>query len=154
MKTLDNLKERLQENGWAVEDCGIGPDSNSGWEISKHSPAGEDFNFAIEHNDDVEQAIQEIKDYANVFDVDEHIEMWVKARQNGVSGVPNTRELCEDAQAIKEMLEELAENISDETPPCKNNLEDLISQANAISKQAQQLSQNLQKHKDHIVLEH
>ncbi len=34
--------------------------------------------------------------------------MWVKAKENGVAGVPAIRRLVEDAEAISEMLKELA----------------------------------------------
>ena len=42
------------------------------------------------------------------FDPDEHIEMWIEARKNGVRGVPSTRELLHDAEDIDKMLQELA----------------------------------------------
>lgn len=38
--------------------------------------------------------------------------MWIEARHNGVQGVPNTRTLVEDAEAIQDMLDELAEALS------------------------------------------
>lgn len=41
--------------------------------------------------------------------MDDHIEMWVKAKENGTSGVPSIRRLVEDAEDISEMLKELAE---------------------------------------------
>lgn len=50
-----------------------------------------------------------INEYADDFDPDEHIEMWIEARKNGVAGVPTTRELVHDAEAIQKMLKELAE---------------------------------------------
>ena len=53
-----------------------------------------------------------LQEYASDFDVDDHIEMWIEARHNGVQGVPNTRTLVEDAEAIQDMLDELAEALS------------------------------------------
>ena len=47
-----------------------------------------------------------------------------------------------------------AENVVSEKYLDLNKIEDLISQANAISEQAQQLSHNLQKHKESLGLEH
>ena len=48
------------------------------------------------------------------FDVDEHVEMWIEARRNGVRGVPSSiRELVEDAEDIDKMLEELADALAE-----------------------------------------
>lgn len=77
-------------------------------EIGKGSPAGEDFMICVE----VENFPEAVREYAADFDVDEHIEMWVEARHNGVRGVPTIRELVKDAEDIEEMLEELATAIS------------------------------------------
>lgn len=109
---LDELKNFIEEKtGWSISDTGFGPDSEPGWELSQYSPAGEDFSFGVCHNNDYEKAIEDIKDYANNFDEDEHIEMWIEARHNGVAGVPSTRELVEDAKDIHEMLKELAGDV-------------------------------------------
>ena len=65
--------------------------------LPQYSPAGEDFIFSICHNNDVEKAISEINDYAFVFDTEEHISMWIEARNvdNNRMGVPSPRELVE-----------------------------------------------------------
>lgn len=73
-------------------------------EFSQYSPAGEDFSFTV----NAENAAKEIYEYYDNFDVDDHIEMWVEAKQNGVAGVPSIRRLVEDAEAISEMLKVLA----------------------------------------------
>ena len=89
---------------WRVNEC------EDEIELEKYSPAGEDFLFSITDVDDVSRAVCE---YANDFDVNEHIEMWILARRNGVSGVPMATELVEDARAIKAMLRELADALTD-----------------------------------------
>lgn len=86
---------------------------NLNWEIYKYddgtvelrteSPAGEDFSFSVNSKN----FIDDIKEFAANFDIDEHIEMWVEAKNNGVSGVPSIRELVKDAEDIDEMLQEL-----------------------------------------------
>lgn len=53
--------------------------------------------------------VENVKEYAESFDQDEHIEMWIEARHNGVRGVPSTRELVKDAEEIESMLKELSE---------------------------------------------
>ena len=53
---------------------------------------------------------RDIAEYAAEFDADEHAEMWVDKR--GQNGVPNSiRALIDDADAIQEMLDELAEAV-------------------------------------------
>lgn len=74
-------------------------------DVAKESPAGEDFNFSV----GADRFVQEVEEYADYFNVDEHVEMWIEARRNGVQGVPaSIRELLEDAEAIDKMLQELA----------------------------------------------
>ena len=73
-------------------------------ELEKYSPAGEDFIFSVGK----ENFVKDVREYADDFDEDEHVELWITSR--GKYGVPATaRELVEDAHAIKTMLRELAE---------------------------------------------
>ena len=78
-------------------------------ELSKYSPAGEDFSFTVS----ADSFIEDVKRYASDFDIDEHIEMWISARRNGTSGVPSTRELVKDAEDIDKMLQELASKLAE-----------------------------------------
>lgn len=72
-------------------------------DLQKYSPAGEDFSFGVS----LEKFVDEVKQYAAYFDVDEHVELWVESR--GKRGVPSSiRTLVEDAEAIDKMLQELA----------------------------------------------
>lgn len=74
-------------------------------DVAKQSPAGEDFSFGVS----LENFVDEVKQYAAYFNVDEHVEMWIVARREGVCGIPSSiRELVEDAEAIDKMLQELA----------------------------------------------
>lgn len=92
--------ERLD---WSVHEC-----EDGSVELEKHSPAGEDFIFTVSS----ENFVREVKEYAADFDVDEHVEMWVNSR--GTRGVPSSvRTLVEDAEAIDEMLEELADALAE-----------------------------------------
>lgn len=77
-------------------------------EMEKYSPAGEDFLMIIDFNaeDQAEAFLKDLWDYANNFDIDGHVEMWLSERGKG--GCPATaRELVEDAEAIVEMIKEL-----------------------------------------------
>lgn len=91
--------EAAEKLDWAVKEYEDGTA-----EFSQYSPAGEDFSFTV----NAENAAKEIYEYYDNFDVDDHIEMWVEAKQNGVAGVPSIRQLVEDAEAISEMLKTLA----------------------------------------------
>ncbi len=73
------------------------------WEFEKYSPAGEDFCFAL-HGEDI---VGELQKYYDTFDPEEHIMELVEAKRNGLSGVPSIRTLCDDADAIDEMIYEL-----------------------------------------------
>lgn len=76
-------------------------------ELSQFSPAGEDFYFTA----DKKNFARSIREYAEGFDPDEHAEMWVNY-MHIVKGVPQSiRTLINDADAIKEMLTELSEQI-------------------------------------------
>lgn len=78
------------------------------FELAKYSPAGEDFFFTVSKKNFLDDVIN----YAESFDADEHAEMWVE-NMHTVSGVPQSiRTLIDDADAIKEMLLELANKLS------------------------------------------
>lgn len=101
---ITKIKEIAERLEWEVVEYDDGM-----VDFRKYSPAGEDFNFTV----NAKEAAKEICEYYNCFDVDEHIEMWIEARENGVRGVPSTRRLVEDAEDISEMLKELADAVMD-----------------------------------------
>lgn len=109
---MKNLKTMLlvkaDELEWSVHIDG------DYWEFEKYSPAGEDFIFSVTV-EDVKNVWREVRQYANDFDTEEHIEMWVEAKKNLVSGIPSIRRLVEDADAIDEMLDELADALREVT---------------------------------------
>lgn len=96
LKQLD-VAESL---GWCVEVF-----ENGETLIENYSPAGEDLVFYI----DIEESfVDGVKRLAADFDPDEHVELWIEGR--GKNGVPSSvRELVEDADKIKQMLQELAD---------------------------------------------
>ena len=75
-------------------------------EFSQSSPAGEDFSFYVFYHALTDLA-RELYTYWQDFDVEEHVQMWLEAKQNGVGGVPDVVTLVEDAKEIESMLEEL-----------------------------------------------
>lgn len=97
------LKDLLENIGWYCYEY----EDGKYVDIRKVSPAGEDFGFSVE----IENFVENVIDYAENFDADEHCKMWVENMHN-VSGVPQSiRTLLEDADAIKEMLLELAKEV-------------------------------------------
>jgi len=95
----DIYRDICEKLDWRVTDTGDG-----NIELEKYSPAGEDFIITVGE----ERFVDNVKAYAASFDQEEHIAMWVEARRSGTSGVPSIKELVEDAQAIDDMLRELA----------------------------------------------
>lgn len=99
----DKHREICERLGWKIIEC-----SGGDYELEKWSPAGEDIIFDAS----AEKFIEDVRDYADSFDVDEHVEMWISGR--GKRGVPSTvRELLEDAEAIEKMLDELADALEE-----------------------------------------
>lgn len=108
---MNELKQEyldvLEMHDWTV----ISYTDDGRVELQKYSPAGEDFSICVE----VKNFPEEVAEYAANFDIDEHIEMWIEAKHNGVSGVPSARELVYDAEDIDKMLHELAAALAELT---------------------------------------
>lgn len=116
MKELNQTyRDILEENDWSISSYIDG----GRVEVQKYSPAGEDFSMCVE----VENFPESVREYANDFDANEHVEMWIKAR-GIVSGVPESiRELIDDAEEIQKMLNELADAL--EGKNIENSMEEL-----------------------------
>lgn len=92
-------KKVCEELEWEVIECDDGT-----VDLETFSPAGEDVVVTVP----MKNFPEEIRAYHIGFDPDEHAEMWLEAKRNGVGGVPSIRRLIEDADAIDSMLEKLA----------------------------------------------
>lgn len=121
--SVEELQKYIEGKGWVISDCSFNEDID--WEISKHSPAGEDFCFNIQCSNAVEDAINAIAEYTNSFDEEEHIKMWLNAKDidNNRLNVPSITELVEDAKNIKQMLTELPEGLESEPELDKEDFE-------------------------------
>lgn len=109
--TCHRQKNRLPDKYWEIcENLGwdVTVDSSGTVELEKYSPADEDFIFTVP----VKDFVNAVEEYADDFDIDDHIAMWIEAKSNGVASVPGVRELVHDAEAIKKMLNELAEALT------------------------------------------
>lgn len=121
--SVEELHKYIEGKGWVISDCSF--NEYIDWEISKHSPAGEYFCFNIQCSNAVEDAINAIAEYTNSFDEEEHIKMWLNAKDidNNRSNVPSITELVEDAKNIKQMLTELSEGLESEPELDKEDFE-------------------------------
>lgn len=79
-------------------------------EMRFYSNAGEDFYFTVDC-ETKEGLGDAIKEYADDFDVDEHVAMW---HNSTASGVPSAEELVKDAKSIKEFLFNVAAELNGE----------------------------------------
>lgn len=95
----ERYREICERLDWSVHE-----DDDGTIELEKYSPAGEDFIFTVS----AENFVDDVKEYAADFDPEDHIAMWIIAKQNGARGVPSARELVHDAEDIDKMLQELA----------------------------------------------
>ena len=90
-------------NGWHC-------DERNYVELEKYSPAGEDFSMIIDFDidDPINSFLENLREYSEAFDIDEHVEMWLPSRGKG--GCPESiSELVEDAENIQDMIVELWE---------------------------------------------
>lgn len=108
------LFEKSVELGWRlnawIEKC---QNDRTYVEMAKHSPAGEDFSMIIDFDarDQCDSFRDSLESYYEDFDIDEHIEMWIEAKRNGISGVPSIRKLVDDAEEIDSMILKLSQTL-------------------------------------------
>lgn len=80
------------------------------YEFSKDSSTGANFSFTIEARNE-EDLRNEIIGYAEDFDIDGYAEMQILARHDDPSIPQSIRKVLDDAEAIKEMLNDLSYRI-------------------------------------------
>lgn len=98
--TKEKFIEICEANGWSVTENSAGD-----FEIEKYSPAGEDFSFSVCVGDENNAEYwRKVFDYESDFDPSEHAVMWYGQNRGEPSSL---RDLLDDAEAIKKMLEQL-----------------------------------------------
>lgn len=108
---LQELIDKIEELGWTFN--GVTEEESTGRcfvELENYSPAGEDLceSIEFEKDDQVDSFLSSLWDLYDGFDIDDHVEMWIEARQNNRnSGIPSARVLVNDAEAIDKMYEQL-----------------------------------------------
>lgn len=96
-----NVKYRkvCEQLGWVVHEC-----KDGSVELETDTPAGEDFIFCVQ----AKNFVDNVKEYAESFDPENHAFELYQAGKNGFRGVPSLHVLVHDADAIDDMLEKLA----------------------------------------------
>lgn len=102
--------EIANANGWLAK-CDDDGEGHVEFSFEQHSPLGED--VVVELDPCLpDQVVAKVREYANDFDPDDHARMWIE--NSSGRGVPQSvRELIDDADAIKQMLENLAQALED-----------------------------------------
>lgn len=101
----NKILEIANEYGWTAN-CDNDGEGHVEFSFRQHSPLGED--VVVELDPCLpDQVVAKIREYANDFDPDDHARMWIEHSDG--RGVPQSvRELIDDAEEIKQMLESLA----------------------------------------------
>ena len=107
-KWYEKAVEVAENLGWCVY---RDTEDSQYWEFEQMTPAGEDFCFTIYANTLIELKTA-LQDYYDTFDREDHIFELLEAKRNGFRGVPDLDTLVEDSQAIEDMLEELAVDVT------------------------------------------
>lgn len=98
----DKQRKICEDLGWEVYE------TEDDIELRKCSSLGEDFGFSVK----ADKFLEDLRDYYEDFDAEEHAAMWYNARNN-VGGVPQSlRDLLDDAIEIDGMLENLCIELS------------------------------------------
>lgn len=117
MGLLGQVLDTMTSLGWSYTETDYSG-NEGGYEFENWSPAGEDLildaNYGSKDLSDDEKGknlIEDIVSYCDNFDVDDHVEMWLEARDS-VRGVPQSaRTLVEDAEDIEEMYQEIVKEL-------------------------------------------
>ena len=106
---LEEFVKFFEEHGFSVYDVSEFSSGQSPicWEIETWSDAGEDLIETIQFNGSVKELREELLDIWRNFCIEEHVEMLLEAKRNGMQGVPDAVTLVEDAQKIDKMYEKL-----------------------------------------------
>ena len=99
-KLSDKVTDILDDCGWRIADY----TDDGHIEIESKSPAGEDLIICL----DVGNFANDLFQYAEDFDEEEHVEELLEAKRNGLRGVPSAAVLVQDTKDIKLMLRELS----------------------------------------------
>lgn len=119
-KRLDFLLEEILEHDFDVQQ----EDGNICL-ISNFSPCGQDCNASIDTEDDAERFVENIREYANDFDVSYETYLWLDDTGHGKNGAPyDMKDVYEDMQWWKDSLQELADTLENALNEYDNSQEE------------------------------
>ena len=116
----DALENAVENANWGITGIYFTDDGSKEpfyLELYGRSPEGEDLSGECVWFDGTDEGLKAaLAEHAESFDPDEHAELYINMR--GKQGVPNSiRALIDDADAIKKMLQELSDKVSEVTEP-------------------------------------
>lgn len=98
------LLDEIKRLGYSVQQ----EDGNVYW-ICKFSPCGQDCNASIDTEDDADLFVENIRAYADDFDVSYETYLWLDSSGHGTNGAPyDMKDVYEDMEWWRDSLEELA----------------------------------------------
>lgn len=109
----DRIVEIAEENGWKV-DVESNDGDNFSYEFSQGSPAGQDFSFEVEMEDNnVYTLLNDIRNYYDCYDCSYEAYLWLDNTGHGTNGAPyDMKDVYEDMEACEKMIFELWESLS------------------------------------------
>nr|DAW65850.1 MAG TPA: hypothetical protein [Bacteriophage sp.] len=119
MNKLQAMRGRIveiaEENGWEV-DIKSNDGDNFSYEFSQGSPAGQDFSFESEMEDNnVYTLLNDIRDYYDCYDCSYEAYLWLDKTGHGTNGAPyDMKDVYEDMEACEKMIFELWKSLSEE----------------------------------------
>ncbi len=105
---MKKIEDAIDAQEMKFTDCGENRDGSHDYEIEFSSDAGEDVVISLNTDGSAEDFAAKMREAADDFDEDEHVESLLEAKQNGFQGVPSISILVKDAESIKEYYENLA----------------------------------------------
>ena len=112
MITIDDIIRIAQEHGWSV-DISYGVTRNKTdkcLEFEKYI-GSQDFLFSVwMYDNDIGRFVQDVKKYADDFDIDEETSLWIGDDGHGRDGAPyRISDILKEMQEAKNEMKELAE---------------------------------------------
>lgn len=113
MNIYERIEKVVENTDWSVY---INKD-NHDVEFSAYTPAGQDFNFSIEvdEEDDLSDIADKINEYVDDFDPDYEASLWIGEDGHGKNGAPyHVKDIVKDMEKAEEMMKELADKFIEE----------------------------------------
>ena len=116
MKTLNERIKEIAENQGFVVDIVDNGDGNYTFVFEKYSPAGQDFYFEadIEENN-IQYLLDNIYDFYKNYDCSEEAYLWLDETGHGTNGAPyDMKEVYEDMEACEKYVLDLYDILIEE----------------------------------------